>query len=134
MNERDIQSEIQIALSKSGVVNFRNNTGLAWVGIPERISPRKLILHDPRPLHAGLCKGSSDLIGWESIEITADMVGRKVAIFAACEVKKPGQKVKRGSDQENFLSQLKQAGGIALEAHSVEEALGGVKKWKEQSS
>jgi hypothetical protein len=35
----------------------------------------------------GLCKGSSDLIGLRSLEITPELVGQRLAQFVALEVK-----------------------------------------------
>lgn len=62
-------------------------------------------------MRAGLCEGSSDLIGWTTVEITPEMVGRKVAVFTAVEVKVPGKRPT--AEQVNFLAQVRTAGGIA---------------------
>ena len=51
---------------------FRNNVAGAWVGQSRRFSraetvvvqPGDVLIRNARPLHAGLCEGSSDLIGW----------------------------------------------------------------------
>jgi hypothetical protein len=99
---------------------FRNNTGQGWQGQRLQSRPGTVLLSDPRPLHAGLVKGSSDLIGWKTITVTPEMVGRKLAIFAAVEVK-----TERGRitvDQLNFIEQVRSAGGIAGIARSPEEA------------
>lgn len=90
---------------------FRNNVSLAWAGDELDRRGNLLVITNPRPIHAGLCKGSSDLIGWKSVKITEDMVGRTVAIFQAKEVKTPG--VAATEDQYNFLRQLRAAGGLA---------------------
>lgn len=99
---------------------FRNNTGQGWLGTRLQSRPGTVLLSDPRPLHAGLVKGSSDLIGWKTITVTPEMVGRKLAIFAAVEVK-----TERGRitvDQLNFIEQVRSAGGIAGIARSPEDA------------
>lgn len=99
---------------------FRNNTGQGWLGTRLQSRPGTVLLSDPRPLHAGLVKGSSDLIGWKTITVTPEMVGRKLAIFAAVEVK-----TERGRitvDQLNFIEQVRNAGGIAGIARSPEDA------------
>lgn len=59
----------------------------------------------------GLCVGSSDLIGWESIVITPEMVGKKLAIFTALEVKTGKTAVSK--EQKQFLEEVKNAGGNA---------------------
>jgi hypothetical protein len=91
---------------------FRNNVGMGWAGrLIHRTEAGTVALHGARPLHAGLCEGSSDLIGWTTLEITPDMVGRKVAVFTAVEVKVPGKKPT--AEQINFITQVRTAGGIA---------------------
>lgn len=74
----------------------------------------------------GLCKGASDIIGWESVKITQDMVGQRVAIFCAVEVK--GPKGKATPEQEEFLRLVDDAGGIAMVVRSVKEAQEGLGK------
>ena len=66
---------------------------------------------------------SSDLIGFTPITITPDMVGRKMAVFTACEVKKTKWKytaTEREVAQLKFLDVVKMNGGIALFANSIE--------------
>ena len=86
---------------------FRNNVGLF-----------KTI--DGRTVRTGLCKGSSDIIGWTSLEVTPEMVGMNVALFTAIEVK---DKSKATEEQLHFISVVKDAGGIAGIAHSPAEAM-----------
>lgn len=120
--ETDIQKRIQVALSKlAGLITFRNNTGTGWQGKTERGKFGALIIREPRPLDAGLCKGSADLIGWRSIVITPDMVGRRVAIFAAVEVKARSGRLT--AEQRAFLEAVWRAGGIAGVARSEAEAV-----------
>lgn len=129
MLERDIMRLIWVALSKNGVTLFRNNVALAWVGrlISRDARTGRVVLDASRPLHAGLCDGSSDLVGFKSVIITPEMVGRKIAVFVAVETK-----AKRGrvsGTQENFLSVVKTAGGIGIVANSEEQAIDGVAVW-----
>ncbi len=77
---------------------FRNNTG-------------SVVTQDGRFITFGLCVGSSDLIGWTEIEITPEMVGQKLAVFTAVEVKKKGKKPSK--EQLNFIRIVSEAGGIA---------------------
>ncbi len=50
------------------------------------------------------------------------MIGKSVAIFAAVEVKSKSGKLTR--DQENFLNAVRDAGGIAICARSVDDVVG----------
>lgn len=104
---------IQIALSECGFRLFRNNVGTLQNLRGEHVS-------------YGLCKGSSDLIGWKSIEVTPEMVGRKTAVFVACEVKQPGKFPT--VEQQRFIAAIREAGGIGVVATSVEEALDAVQR------
>lgn len=99
---------------------FRNNTGTGWVG-EMTMHGQMCMIKNPRPLSAGLVKGSSDLIGWTTLEITPDMVGRKVAVFTAIECKtKQG---KADVDQLKFLENVQKAGGISVLARDPETAV-----------
>lgn len=66
-----------------------------------------------------ILKGPSDLIGWRSITITEDMVGKTIAVFTAIETKDLADVT---PEQENFIAQVQQAGGYAGVAHNVGEA------------
>ena len=108
-DERRIQSDIQLAACAGGgpARLWRNNTGA---------------LRDARGqlVRYGLCPGSSDLIGYRTVVITPDMVGQRLAVFAAVEVKDRGRAT---AQQEAFISLVQQAGGLAGVARSVPEAL-----------
>lgn len=57
--------------------------------------------------------GGSDLIGWRSIVITEDMVGKKIAQFVAAEAKTKDN-IRGGTpDQDAFIKTVKDFGGIA---------------------
>lgn len=100
---------------------FRNNVAMAWVGQRVAGPPGYVVLKDARPLHAGLCVGSSDLIGWKTVKVTPNMVSREIAVFTAIEVKTDRGTVK--TDQANFISQVKKAGGCAGVARSASDAV-----------
>lgn len=93
---------------------------MGWTGSHNRTKEGSILIRDARPLHAGLTKGSSDLIGWTTREITPDMVGQKVAVFTAIEVKT--EKGRATAEQLNFIAQVRKSGGIAGIARSPEEA------------
>ena len=107
VSETNLLQAIRLACSRRNVRLWRNNTG-------------KLEDKTGRWVSFGLCEGSSDLIGFKSVVITADMVGQRIAQFVAIECK-----AKRGRlsvAQATFLSAVSVAGGIAIEARSVEDA------------
>jgi len=110
MSEQNIQNECLLALSEAGCTVWRQNTGLAWVGDPVYLKNGDVILRNPRRLHVGLCKGSSDIIG-----IAPD--GR----FLAPEVKTATGRVT--DDQERFILRVNQAGGIAGVVKSARDAI-----------
>lgn len=120
MKETNIMKLIQLAASKLGVRIFRNNVGMGWIGESQRFSRKTpvmcnagdVLIRNARPLHAGLCEGSSDLIGWTKKQVTPDMVGKPVAVFTAIEAKK-SERARVTAAQLNFISQVRQAGGIA---------------------
>jgi hypothetical protein len=109
--EKRLQSEIHRTLTERPDTRlFRNNVGVAIEnhhGIKRRI-------------RYGLCPGSSDLIGWKTITVTPDMVGQRLAIFTAVEVKSDGGRVSSG--QRNFIDCVIDAGGRAGVARSVDQA------------
>lgn len=128
--ENKVQSLIQLAVGKlSNVRLFRNNVAMAWTGQISQRSGNSITLLNPRPLHAGLTKGSSDLIGWTTVEITPDMVGQKVAVFTAVEVK-AGPKSKRTDEQINFVDQLQKSGGIGLFSHTPDDTVNYINSWR----
>lgn len=118
--EHPLQNEILLAVCRGKVRLFRNNVGVGWLGGPTEHKAGTVILHNARPLHAGLVKGSGDLIGWRTVEITPDMVGQRVAVFASIEVKGTGGKPR--PEQLTWLDNVRAAGGIACIAYSVEDA------------
>jgi hypothetical protein len=121
MHERDLINPILLKASKIGCRLFRVNTGVGWVGRVISKTTGRIILGDPRPLHAGLCAGGSDIIGLRRVTITPDMVGTVIAQFVAIEVKTPGDK--QSDEQERFLEMVRASGGFALEARDVDSVL-----------
>ena len=78
--------------------------------------------HSLRQVRAGLeAPGSSDCIGWTSVIITPEMVGQRVAVFTALEVKTT--KGRATADQVNFIDAVLAAGGRAGVVRSDTEAL-----------
>ena len=109
MKESNIQKQIMIVLSTPGTRLWRNNCGA-------------LKDAEGRLIRYGVANpGGSDLIGWRSITVTPDMVGQKLAVFLAIEVK--GEKGKATDQQRNFIARVRADGGLAGVARSVEDAL-----------
>jgi len=108
MSEAAVLAAVRIALSKAGVTIWRNQTGA-------------FRNRDDQLVRFGLCKGSSDLIGFRSVLVTPEMVGTRVAVFVACEVKAPDGRATL--EQTNFLRTILDAGGIAMLVRSGDEAV-----------
>jgi len=121
-SEGDIQKKIMLALSSVSSRAWRNNCGNAWQGEIVAQTPQILTLRHYRNIRFGLIEGSSDLIGIQSVVITPEMVGRRVAIFTAVEVKRPSRS-KTSEQQRRFIGMVESLGGLAGFARSPEEAI-----------
>jgi len=108
--ETDLQQRIRLALGTDPQTRlFRNQCGA---------------LPDPRTgrmVQFGLARGSADLIGWRTITITPDMVGRQVAVFTSIEVKTERGRIR--PEQHAWIGCVQAAGGIGGVARSVADAL-----------
>jgi len=134
--EHELQNEIRNDLAGECLL-FRANVGSGWQGAgkPERyskpttvvINRGDVVLRKARPFDTGLPAGFSDLFGVTSITITPEMVGKRVGVFFAMEVK---DKAQASREQANFLQAVKDNGGIAGIAKSTEDARKIVRKKK----
>jgi hypothetical protein len=116
MRELELLEEIQKRYSPA--VLFRNDCGSAWVGSKIiKGGPDRVILSGARRISYGLLKGSADLVGWETIEITPDMVGQKVARFLSIEAKTENDTIK--PDQVVWIRIVRGAGGRAIVVREV---------------
>lgn len=107
--ETTIQQRIRLAVGLLPDVRiFRNQVG----SLPDPRTGRLVTF--------GLAKGSADLIGWRTIEITPDMVGQRVAVFCSLEVKTAAGRLT--DQQRNWLEAVRRAGGIAGVVRSVADA------------
>lgn len=100
MKEGDIESLCRLEAARNGMVIWRNARGF----------------DNQRKVTYGLGPdGASDEIGFHSVEITPDMVGKKVAIFTAIEIKKPNAKTnkERLKKQKEFVATIRNRGGIS---------------------
>lgn len=117
MQESELQRLILLEASKVGVRLFRNNVAEGWIGAAVGpllhdvrcvVRAGSVIIADARRLHAGLCKGSSDLVGW-------DAQGR----FVGLEVKSASGRLT--PEQANFIEQVNKAGGVGICARSISD-------------
>jgi len=107
-SEQAIQQSIILAHSKGPTRLLRNNCGQCQT-------------KDGRVIRYGVGNpGGSDLIGFHTVTITPDMVGRQVAVFTALEVKTPTGRATE--QQQRFLAMVEAHGGIAGIARSVADA------------
>lgn len=109
--ETDLQQRIRLAVGLLPDVRlWRNNSGK---------------LPDPRTgrwVQFGVASpGGSDLIGYKAITITPDMVGQKVAVFTALEVKTATGRAT--PEQRRFIEHIRSAGGISGIVRSTNDAL-----------
>jgi hypothetical protein len=107
MSEHELQQRIRLACGRGPVRLWRNNSGA-------------LVDQQGRLVRFGLCKGSSDLIGLRTLEITTDLVGQRLAQFVALEIKTTRGLV--SPEQRAFLALVEQLGGVAAICRSVEAA------------
>lgn len=92
---------------------FRANSGKGWAGkfIDAKNGILKLANFGRLELFP---KGTPDLIGFDSIIITPDMVGKRVAVFVGSELKAT-KSDKLNPDQVNFKNMLVKMGAVHRE-------------------
>lgn len=129
-SETILGKKIMLALgSIKGVRLFRNNVGWCWQGQSLTIHKRQeiivnqgdVVIRQARAFNAGLCKGSSDFIGFKSVIVTPEMVGKPIAVFLSSEIKtKTG---KASEDQILFTNMVNKFGGIGIIVSDDNEAV-----------
>ena len=124
MSEHITQQRILLACGSGNTRLWRNNVGTGWAGqatkvtsgnrqaIAQALRPGDVVIRQGRPLHAGLCVGSSDLIGYRVVD--------RVAQFVALEVKSPTGRPT--AQQTQFVDHINAVGGCAGIVRSVEDA------------
>ena len=115
--EGTLLKRLMLEGSKLGLRLFRNQVG-------------SYQLKDGRYLSSGLCKGSSDLIGYYPVTITPAMVGRTVAVFVALEAKGPRGQLRK--EQKQFLDVVAGSGAVAACVRSLQELHDTVTAWQRQ--
>lgn len=116
--ETDILNRWRLKWSKWGVL-FRQQVGMFWAGVPEREweenGVKYVTLKSAYKMKMGVT-GLHDYLGWHTMIVTPDMVGKKVAIAASVEGKTEDGKLT--DEQINFMRQLRLAGGISFVVRS----------------
>ena len=124
MSEHEIQQRILLACGSGTTRLWRNNVGTGWAGqattvtaanagaIGQTLRPGDVVVRQGRPLHAGLCVGSSDLIGYRQVG--------GIAQFVAIEVK--SERGRPSLQQAQFLDHIQTAGGCAGIARCIGDA------------
>lgn len=112
MTEAELQARVMRGIgSRPDTRVFRNQVGVYR-------------LEDGRVIASGLCKGSSDLVGWKIMEVTPSLLpsllGRRIAVFVSIEIKTSTGRV--SPEQANWVNAVRKAGGLAGVARSLEEA------------
>lgn len=117
---------------------FRTNSGKAWLsgaGPVKRLTDGSVLVPAARPVALGLAlvngdtvPGLSDLTGYTLIDITSEMVGRRLPIFTVIETKETGGGQKR-KDQIEFVQQMQSVGAIAGFAASEQQAIEIIDAW-----
>lgn len=149
MTEKEIQQRVFVRLnSRRDMRVFRNNIGMGFSGT-EFVNKEELIkilqyllslliltpsniisnvyrkagvviLKNPRRIRFGLHHGSGDLIGWKSVTVTPEMVGKKIAVITSVEIKSARGRL--SDEQKNWIAQVTAAGGIARMVKTPDEA------------
>ena len=132
MSETSLVKDMMLRASVIGARMFRNNVGMGWAPAGSgsnivrtrvvktvTLYPGDVLVRKSRPLHAGLVKGSSDLIGWKPLIISEKMVGQPIAQFAAAEVKTKRGAMREG--QQDFIDLVNLHGGRAAVVRSIDD-------------
>jgi hypothetical protein len=107
--ETVIQQRIRLALGQvPGLRLFRNNCG----SLPDPRTGRLVTF--------GLAKGSADLVGWRTVTVTPDMVGKQIAMFVSMEIKTSTGRL--SPPQRHWLQAVRADGGIAGVVRSEADA------------
>lgn len=116
MSEFVFMKEVLAAFGRGATRLFRCNAGVSWQGLEVEHTRTRIVLDKPRAVH-GWPPGTADLVGWQSVVITPQMVGQRVALFVAVETKSPAGRLTRG--QRRFLTAVRAAGGLAVAARTL---------------
>ncbi len=114
-DEGKVSADIVLAFGHGDCRLLRNNVGGLYA------KDGRFVAYGLGSMGGKILPGTLDWIGWRTVTITPDMVGRRVAIFAAIDAK---DLEKPRTGQITFTNNVIAAGGLAGFAHNVEEAQG----------
>jgi len=110
--ENNLKNEVDAGLTTWQRL-WRINCGFGWISSRVEKCKGFIKLYNARPFR-GADKGLSDCIGFDSIIITPEMVGQRVAIFVGSELKAT-KNDKLKTDQTNFKNLIVKMGGLHRE-------------------
>jgi hypothetical protein len=127
MKENPIQKRILLHCGHGNTRLFRQNVGKSWIGDSQYfhhdglqwINEGDVIVRKARRFNAGF-EGLLDLGGWHTVVVTPEMIGRKLAIYTALEVKTKTGRLRAA--QKKFIDLVRAAGGLAGVVRSPEDA------------
>lgn len=111
--ESYVQSLVRLAAPVAGYTLWRNNVGALMdkSGRPVRYG----LANDSKQLNETI--KSADLIGWQPVKITAEMVGQRIARFVSIECKEAGWEYNPNDQhqvaQKRWADLVTAAGGVA---------------------
>lgn len=117
MRLKPLEKDVQEAIIQAFWVKYR----ITLVPVDAGGKGFRKALGGARNGRSGIPTGYPDLIG-----VAINRGGR----FLAIEVKRPGEKVEPGSEQDKWLIRIEKDGGIAFWADSVESALDMYDTWQ----
>ena len=114
--ETDLQKTLAIGFSDKGRV-WINDNGFGFHKIGDKYIGFRY----------GLGVGIADLIGYTEVVITEDMVGRRLPIFTAFEVKTSSGRP--SVEQEKFIAFIRSKGGISAIVRSRDDIDKEINEW-----
>ena len=112
--------ELEDAIMLKHPFMFKNPGGYAIICNPQNVTRLKdgsmNIEHGFPMKNISLQKGSGDMLGWQEVEITQEMVGKTVAIFQSIEIKTLNDRIRK--EQIAWYKAVERSGGIAKIWHA----------------
>lgn len=117
-SEAALVRRLLLASSKLGARLFRNQIGRYRLARPGCMECQRF----GRVIASGLAVGSPDLVGWHSVTIGPEHLGKTLAVFVGVEAKREDGRL--SEEQRAFLAALARAGAVAGVVRSVADLEG----------